>query len=567
MSSGKVTWAIGLKPDRTFDFSAELFIVEAPPHIMIRLKALFPRVDKAELNRVKIRATPEACRDLEWFALRYPLTFDQAAADAIAEGSRQHQATTARIAGILDPAYVPRAFPLSKPLRHYQSVALEAHLTQGALLLADQVGLGKTPTAIGSFTDPRTLPALVVCLSHLCRQWQAMLAEFLPFASSHIIRKKDPYPLPPADVYIISYPKLSGWAAHFVSENKLRSIVFDEIQELRHEDTGKYTAAETLCSAVAFRLGLSATPIFNYGGEIFNVVNLLLPGRLGSREEFHREWCRGGGGKWLLNDPEAFGRYLRDEAYMIRRTREDVGMELPPVERVSQLIPHDQQKIDDISDVATKLAHLVLEGSFHESGEAARLLDMKLREATGVAKAPFVAEFVRMLVEDGQQVLLFGWHREVYEIWLEQLKDLTPRLYTGSESPGQKFAAQQDFETGACKVLIMSLRSGAGVDGIQKASNTVVFGELDWSPGVHEQCIGRLNRDDNVGGNVTAFFLVSDAGSDPAVAEILQLKTAQSTHLLDPGKVPTLATLQTATDRLKRLAKNYLSHRKATVAS
>src|SRR5579884_3848269 len=41
----------------------------------------------------------------------------------------------------------------------------------------------------------------------------------------------------------------------------------------------------------------------------------------------------------------------------------------------------------------------------------------------------------------------------------------------------------------------MSLRSGAGLDGLQEDCTVGVFGELDWSPEQHRQCIGRLDRD------------------------------------------------------------------------
>ena len=44
-----------------------------------------------------------------------------------------------------------------------------------------------------------------------------------------------------------------------------------------------------------------------------------------------------------------------------------------------------------------------------------------------------------------------------------------------------------DFIDGDARVLMMSLRSGAGLDGLQEVSHTAVFGELDWSPGVHRQ--------------------------------------------------------------------------------
>ncbi|MDI7181059.1 hypothetical protein QMO16_29155, partial [Klebsiella pneumoniae] len=67
-----------------------------------------------------------------------------------------------------------------------------------------------------------------------------------------------------------------------------------------------------------------------------------------------------------------------------------------------------------------------------EKMRAAGEFDQLVRQATGVAKAPYVAEFVRLLLESGQQVLLFGWHREVYSIWREKLADYNPVMYTGT---------------------------------------------------------------------------------------------------------------------------------------
>ena len=80
----------------------------------------------------------------------------------------------------------------------------------------------------------------------------------------------------------------------------------------------------------------------------------------------------------------------------------------------------------------------------------------------------------------------------------------------------------------------MSLRSGAGVDGLQKHARVGVFGELDWSPQVHEQCIGRLRRDGMGDDPALAYFLVSTEGSDPAIAEVLNVKRQQGEQLVTP---------------------------------
>ncbi len=62
---------------------------------------------------------------------------------------------------------------------------------------------------------------------------------------------------------------------------------------------------------------------------------------------------------------------------------------------------------------------------------------------------------------------------------------------------------------GDTKLFIASLRAGEGLDGLQRVCSTVVFGEMDWTPAVHKQCIGRIARDGQAK-QCKAFFLVSD---------------------------------------------------------
>ena len=153
------------------------------------------------------------------------------------------------------------------------------------------------------------------------------------------------------------------------------------------------------------------------------------------------------------------------------------------------------------------------------------------------AKARQVAAAVRVLVESGEPILLFGWHRAVYDIWLKELADLKPRLFTGTETPKAKEATKRAFLEGETDLMIMSLRSGAGIDGLQMRASTVVFGELDWSPGIHHQCIGRLDREGQrcYPAPVTAIYLVAQDGSDPPMMEVLGVKASQAHAIIDPA--------------------------------
>src|SRR3546814_17514630 len=111
-----------------------------------------------------------------------------------------------------------------------------------------------------------------------------------------------------------------------------------------------------------------------------------------------------------------------------------------------------------------------------------------------------------MLLREHERVLLTGWHRDVYDIWLSKLWKYNPVLYTGTESKFAKDRNQQRFCTGDSRVMIISNRSGKGLDGLQGYCTEIVKGELDYSPQVHKQLIGRLRRPGMVD-PVTAHYL------------------------------------------------------------
>lgn len=231
--------------------------------------------------------------------------------------------------------------------------------------------------------------------------------------------------------------------------------------------------------------------------------------------------------------------------------------------RVPHAVDIDEKSLDSMTSDAVDLARRILDatGSNFDLMRASGDLDWRLRHATGVSKAPYVADFVKLLVESGEPVVLFGWHRSVYDIWNERLADLRPAMFTGSESPAAKEAEARRFLDGDTDVLIMSLRAGAGLDGLQDRCRVCVFGELDWSPGVHTQAIGRVHRDGQAE-SVIAYFLLAESGSDPVVAEVLNLKAQQADPIVDPYADP-VATAPDVGNRVKRLAADFLERRAA----
>ena len=552
--------------------------VVAEPHVVARMARVFPTAD-VRGRAVRLAESPETARELLWFFQRYPVEMSKPDRAALRAAAHRHIERVSSFDALVAGTREPREFTLALPPRSYQKRTAEAALTLGGILCGDDPGLGKTVTGITVISDLSARPALIVTLAALTGQWAREVSRFLPGAVVHVLKKGTPYDLtrggkdPAPDVIVTNYHKLAGWEA--ILAGWAKGVVFDEAGELRHGGTAKYRAAQGISSAARVVLGLSATPVYGWGGEIWYVLDVIRPGALGTNEEFTRGWCKAAayGGALKVKDPKALGSALRDQGLVMRHTRSEVGRELPALSRIVHSVDADLPALEAVQSRATELAQVLLrQGGLdpHKRLQAAEELSHLLRLATGIAKARYVADFVRLLVDSGEKVLLFGHHHAVYDLWKEHFSDaarggdLKPAFYTGRESTQKKATEVARFLSGDTPVLIMANRSGLGLDGLQRVCRTVVIGELDWAPAVHEQGIARAHRDGQEH-PVQAWYPVSAAGSDPVLADVLGLKRAQAEPLRDPD-APLSEALAVDVGYATQLARAFLGRRAAREA-
>jgi superfamily II DNA or RNA helicase len=518
------------------------WLLDLEPAAAIRAKRVFGRVQQGRTGTLVISHTIEVARDIEWFMQRWPLkAADRTSAGMLAESAVAHREQEIAVGEVLDrpPRLKLDAGTLLKTPYPYQVKSLELLRVRHRILVTDEVGLGKTLTGLLNLTDESARPAVIVPPTHLPPRWVTELNESMPWLTVEVAKKTRPpqhiidgdFP----DVVIVPYSKLAGWRDALAG--RVRSVIFDEVQELRNgTSTDKGFAAAHVAAEADFVMGLTATPVYNYGGEVWAIFNIIAPGELGTAIEFTREWGHViNNGHIHVAQPAALGSYLREKGLMIGHTREEVGHDLPKAIKVPQFVDADPKVLQKVAGDAAAMARLILSnsGTREERWRASGDLDWKMREATGIAKAPYVAEFVRLLLESEEKVALFGWHRAVWDLWQESLREFHPVMYTGTESPTQKAAAEEEFKNGRARIMMMSLRSGSGIDGLQKVCSVAVFGELDWSPQVHEQAIGRFRRDGmDENKPVVAYFLHSTEGSDPPILEALQIKRNQAEPLV-----------------------------------
>lgn len=516
----------------------EFWIIDGEPQVAEMAKRVFPGSSGRGAGIAKFPANRRNFGDLVWFMHRWPLQvddpslFDQAYGDACNYAMQRKQLAKGCVVAHPDVTFKGELSP-------FQCEGLAWMLGNRRTLLADEMGLGKTVQALAYLATDQQWPALVVVPPHLVRHWQEKIPEFLEtdglddgplFASStgvtvHVIRGTKAAPLPPADIYVIHYLLLRSWR-QTLRGHGFKRIVFDEIQDLRHAGTEKYSAASDLASAADEVIGLSGTPIYNRGGEIWNVLNIIEYHCLGDWDSFTREWCNGYGNDAVVQ-PDILNAHLRRECLMLRRRKEDVLQDLPPKRRIIEHLDANDGLYNELIQNAVALAKKA-EGlsDVLARGRAELEAITETRRATGIAKSHAAAAFVRTLLEADEPTIVFAHHHSVVDTLLEQLADFNPVCITGRQSSDQKWEAKEAFRTGKTNLCIISLRAATGIDGLQERARVVVFAELDWSPAVHSQAEDRAHRQ-GLRDSVLCYYLVSDQGTDPEMQEALGLKVSQ----------------------------------------
>ncbi len=549
----------------SYNRRSKCWMIRAEACVTEMAKRLFPGCDGRGRGVARFTAHRRVIGDLNWLMLRFPLEIkeeDRGRWENALEEAREYAARRER-ALEMPPKADPPEGTFDGELRDFQKEGLAFLLSSRRALLADEMGLGKTVQALAFLASTASYPALVVPPPHLVRNWAREIQRFLgPEIRIHIMKGLRPYPLPEADIYLCHYLLLRGWK-EVLPECGFRTVIFDEIQELRRTGTGKYSAASLISTACDNVIGLSGTPIYNTGGEIWNVINIIDFHFLGDWESFTREWCYGYNTN-VVQKPEMLGDYLRREGIMLRRLKSSVLSQLPPKRRLVQEIDWDDGVYRSMMLPAMDMLD-ELRVTRDESRRA--LLEDRVcqqqRQATGLAKAPYVAAFVRSLIDGGEKVLLFAHHHAVMDLYKKELKSLHPVFITGRETDAQKDTAASAFMAGKTDLCVISLRSASGLN-LQRAT-CVVFGELDWSPAVHSQAEDRAHR---IGqeDSIACYYLVSPRGSDRDMQDALGLKVSQFVSMMGDdrlGQEDKLIMETEARERIKRLVERLMDEKES----
>ncbi len=435
-------------------------------------------------------------------------------------------------------------------LLNFQKMGLDFLLkSSGNALLADDMGLGKTVQTLAYIaSEKQSLPALIVAPLVTLTNWQREIERFMKKKSKNgrivendvpiitSIRSGKRNEIPYSDFYLINYELLHK-RQDDLAKLKIRTLVCDEVQHLRSKTTQKYKAVKTLASvkSMKYRVGLSGTPIYNHGSEIWPIVDILKPGLLGNFKEFCEYFCyQDEKGKAIVvpNKRDSL-RYVLQRDVMLRRKKSDVLKELKDKVRYKETIDADETYYkNELNKIWSKLEEEQknAETEFNKLASYQRAIQSE-RQAAGVAKLHHVTDFVKNIMEIEESVVVFCHHKYIHKLLHESLQEFKPSSIIG----GQNDKIRQDnidrFQNGDTKLMVAGLRAGSMGINLTRAKY-VIFAELDWSPAIHRQAEDRLHR---IGqkNTVFAYYLIGKRTLDEHVANILVDKSYEIDAIMD----------------------------------
>ncbi|MGI0087537.1 MAG: SNF2-related protein [Nitrosotalea sp.] len=397
-------------------------------------------------------------------------------------------------------------------------------------------------------TERQTFPALIVAPLVTLSNWQREIQKFLKrrsrngrivegeYPTSVLIRTGKSQEIDKHDIYIINYDLLYK-RLDDLSKLNIKTLVCDEVQHLRSKSTKKYSAVKKLAAleSVKYRIGLSGTPIYNRGSEIWPIVDILKPGLLGSFDEFCEYFCyvnEKGKAIVLENKRVSLGEELRKHV-MLRRKKSDVLKELKEKVRYKELIESDinyyhaeldkiWKRLEEEQKTATS--------AFDKFASYKRAIQSE-RQAAGAAKVPHVIEFVRNIMEIEESVVVFCHHKAIHGLLHKSLHEYSPSSIIGGQTDKDRQDNIDRFQKGETKLMIAGLRAGNVGINLSRA-RYVIFAELDWSPAIHRQAEDRLHR---IGqkNTVFAYYLMGNGTLDDHVANVLVDKSYEIDAIMD----------------------------------
>ena len=427
-------------------------------------------------------------------------------------------------------------------------------------ILADDMGLGKTLQVIAHVLAQKETGrggcTLVVCPASLVYNWMSEIARFSPGFGARAVVGARPARLAAlaaagdADVIVTSYDLLRRDVEEYARMRFLR-VVLDEAQYIKNPKAQVTRAVKCLDADV--RLALTGTPIENRLADLWSIFDFLMPGYLGTRDQFAKRY------EGPVEAGEHDGRRLLRCAigpFVLRRLKSEVLADLPEkTESVvySQMSPRQRKLYLATQDrLALQVQHMDKGGP--QGPERLKVLAelTRLRQICcdprlcldgyegGSAKLETCLELVSQARDAGHRVLVFSQFASMLDLIGQRLSaaHVTWFQLTGRTSKEARERLVRRFQAGEADVFLVSLKAG-GVGLNLTAADVVIHYDPWWNVAAQDQATDRAYR---IGQrrDVSVMRLVVEGTVEEKIVRMQEAKRDLAASVLDGEEVRSL---------------------------
>jgi len=426
----------------------------------------------------------------------------------------------------------------------YQVRGVEFLSNRRRALLADDMGVGKTPQAIVASEIIGANRIVVICPAILCKTWAAEIHRWRlvhKLQTTVIQTQKDI--VPQRGAVILSY----DLAVRPSIKDQLTSswrdlLILDESHFLKDKDAGRTRAVygDNLdgkggIAGRAHRVWcLSGTPTPNHPGELYAMLRFFGAWKDGFGR-FLTDFTIHQTDRWDkvkvtgVKNPDALRQLLKP--VMLRRLKKDVLKHLPPL-TVSEVVI-DPEECDEAQQflaqlraeepaAADKIKRAIDtdDWTFEGDEQIARI-----RRLVGLAKVAGTCKLLLHEIEHGlDKIVVFGMHKQVLEYSQDRLFGCG--LIYGATPDHERQALIEGFQTKPGDRVLLAQIKTAGTGLTLTASSNVMIAEASWTPADNAQAMMRVHRIGQVH-PVLARFVTLAGTIDEAVTAVLRRKSAQ----------------------------------------
>ncbi|MGD8931950.1 MAG: DEAD/DEAH box helicase, partial [Chromatiales bacterium] len=449
---------------------------------------------------------------------------------------------------------------LQARLRDYQLQGLSwlQFLRAQALggVLADDMGLGKTIQTLAHILLEKEQgrlerPALVVAPTSLMVNWRREAQQFAPALRVLLLhgpkRRAHFAAIPRHDLVLTSYPLLAR-DGKLLQAQSFHLLVLDEAQHIKNPKSQASKLVREL--KVRHRLCLTGTPLENHLGELWSLVDFLLPGLLGSDKQF-RQALRNPIEK--QGDEAAAERLaLRLRPFMLRRTKQEVVRELPPKTEILRSVELEADQRDLYETIRLAMHAKVREVVEAQGWARSQIMVLdallklrqvccdprlvKLDDARKVkhsAKLALLMELLPEMIEEGRRILLFSQFTGMLKL-IEEAVQKAGIDYVKLTGQTRNRARPVDrFQDGEVPLFLISLKAG-GTGLNLTAADTVIHYDPWWNPAVERQATDRAHR---IGQQnpVFVYKLITEGTVEEKIQQLQVHKQALADRLFEQG--------------------------------